>query len=390
MVKNKRENQKIYELSYLSIMFLMIASSFLGLTSFLMFQQLKQNTFFACVIGFCVGFLFLFSFIKIKKMAKEKDIIDYNIQVFGKFFGNVVNIVLNLSIFFVACVFFENIIMFVNTNYLMETALSYIKILLLCVVAYTSSKKIFAIMRAGNVIIVLNVLFFILSIIGIFPKFRIERIYPILNCDIRSLISSSLIYAVCGMFTMFLLTIIPNSKVHKDNENTKKVFITYILANIFIIVIILCTIMTLGENLLEIFKYPEYLTLQEFSLFSIIERVENTLSLQFILNTFVTLTVMVYFIYISINKFVRYIYNRQGKEYKESYEAIISYIVCILILIFTNNFFKSSVLFTEQLKKYYFYIILFGIIAPMIITLICAIIKEKINQFNSNVLQKQK
>lgn len=390
MVKSKRQNQKVYELSYLSMMFLMIASSFLGLTSFLMFQEVRQNTFIACLIGFGIGFLFLFSFIKIKKMANEKDIIDYNIEVLGKFFGNAINIILNLSIFFVACVFFQNIIMFVNTNYLMETALSYIKILLLCVVAYTSSKKIFTIMRAGNIIIVLNVLFFILSIIGVFPKFKIERMYPILNCDIRSLINSSLVYAVCGMFTMFLLTIIPNSKVHKDNKNTKKVLITYILANIFIIVIILCTTMTLGEKLLEIFKYPEYLTLQEFSLFSIIERVENTLSLQFILNTFVTLSVMVYFMYISINKLVRYIYMKQDKVYKEGYETLISYIICILILIFTNIFFKSSVLFTEQLKKYYFYIILFGIIAPMIITLICSIIKEKINQFNSNVLQKQK
>lgn len=377
MVDNKSKSKKIYEISYLSIMYLMITSSFLGLTSFLMFQEVKHNAYISVFIGSLIGIIFLASFIKIKKMAKDKDIIDYNIEIFGKFFGTIINIILNLSVFFVGCIFFQNIIMFVNTNYLMETSIIYVKILLLCVVAFTSSKKIFTIMKTGNIILILNVLFFVISIIGIFPRFKLIRIFPILNCSLKELICSSLIYTVCGLFSMFLLTIIPNEKIRKDIKNNKKIIWTYIISNLVVLVIFITIVLTLGEKLVEVFKYPEYLTLQEYSLFSIIERVENTLSLQFVLNTFISITIMVYFIYVSVNKIIKKIYEKLNKEYKKNHEAAISYIICLAILCFTSIFFNSSVLFTEILKKYYFYIILFGIIIPMFITLIVGSIKNK-------------
>ena len=381
MVEDKNE-EKIYSFSYCTILFLMISSSFLGLTSFIVFQNLKHNAVISAVIGAILGIILLFSLLKIKKNMGEMDIIEYNIYVFGKIIGNVINVILNVAIFIIASIFLENMCIFINSNYLLDTSLIYIKILMLAPIAYAVSKKIATISRISQIIFIFNILFFIISIIGLFPKFDFERLMPVLSCSYPELGFSSVVYAICGNFTLFLLTIIPAKKVFIDKFQNRKIIFMYLFVNIFIILIMLIVVIVLGENLIKIYKYPEYLTLQEYSVFSIIERVENTLSLQFVLNVFVSLIMMVYFIYTSIKKLSKKIFTKIGKDIleKKEYESITSIIICILILIFTNVVYFSSVTFNQIIKDVYLYIVLIGIIIPMMFTMIIGSIKNKIKQ----------
>ena len=144
----------------------------------------------------------------------------------------------------------------------------------------------------------------------------------------------------------------------------------------------LAVVLILGEELILIYKFPEYLTLQEFSIFSIIERVENILALQFILFNFLTLTIMVYFIYNYIKKIIKGLSSNLSKRVlnKNYLEISITIGICLAIWIFTNHFYKSSLFLTYIIKNYYIYITLGGVILPMFIILFFGILKNMKNK----------
>ena len=122
--------------------------------------------------------------------------------------------------------------------------------------------------------------------------------------------------------------------------------------------------------------------MQEFSIFSIIERVENILALQFILFNFLTLTIMVYFIYNYIKKIIKGLSSNLSKRVlnKNYLEISITIGICLAIWIFTNYFYKSSLFLTYIIKNYYIYITLGGVILPMFIILFFGILKNMKNK----------
>ena len=47
----------------------------------------------------------------------------------------------------------------------------------------------------------------------------------------------------------------------------------------------------LGANLVDIYRYPEYMTLKKIKLFNFVEKVENIVSITWIFDLFITLAV---------------------------------------------------------------------------------------------------
>lgn len=119
------------------------------------------------------------------------------------------------------------------------------------------------------------------------------------------------------------------------------------------------------------FRYPEYIALKRFKLFEIIQRVENTLSLQFVFNSIMYLIVSFHFIIQSLKKIFK---NTQR-------ENLFPYTLAIIILIASNFIFKNTIQSTNFIKKYIPYIISIGIFIPMIITFI-GLITRKIKNNN--------
>lgn len=382
VVNADKGEEEIYSFSYWTTMFVMIISSFLGITAYMIYQKISHNAYFAGIIGTVIGFLLLFGLINLRKYMGDKDIFEYNIFLFGNIFGNIVNIFLVCVVFFIATIFFETIAQFVNSNYLIETSVNYIKVLLLSPIAFAASKKISTISKISQGIFIATLFFFSISYIGIFGQFDIKRIFPVMSCGIDEALKCGIIYACTGLFSMFLLTCIPNSKIHSDNKNVLKMVLVYLFANIIIVLIMLAVVLILGEELILIYKFPEYLTLQEFSIFSIIERVENILALQFILFNFLTLTIMVYFIYNYIKRIIKGLAPKLSKEVlnKNYLEISITIGICLVIWIFTNCFYKSSLFLTYIIKNYYIYITLGGVILPMFIILFFGILKNMKNK----------
>lgn len=367
---DENNTEKIYSTGFASLIANLISAAFFGIGTYKIFAECNNDAYIAAIIGIIASILPLTMLIFINKNSKGLDIIDLNINLLGKFFGNILNIVLNVTYFFITVVIFYNITEFLSIYYLPDTSIIYIQLILLVVITFASGKNMVVISKISQLVFIINMIFFLTCQLGIFEEFNLERIYPVMQNGINPVVKGSLMYFLLAAFPIFLVTIIPSYKLEYDKNSTKKISIFYFLAHLVLLVIIFTTILTLGKELILIYRYPEYYGLKTFSLFKILERLENTLSLQFIFTMFIFIVMCFKFITISVGKIVKL----------KNIDKIFPYVLSILLVILVNKFFEnlnqSRSIALDSFDK----IAGAGILIPMLITTVKILIDKQVEK----------
>ena len=341
------ESNRITSWGFSSFIVTLTKSGFVGMASYIIFSYSNIDTYISAILGTLIGIIPLLIFIFIMKHSENKDIVDLNNTIYGKIFGNILNVILNASVLFMATMALYNISQFVDINYMPDTNTNYLRILILVPIVYAASKNITVISKISQIILVINLTIFILTILGCIGTCNINNMFPIMKDGIKPVINSTIIYVIFTTFPIFLLTIIPQSSVMQEKYKSRKIFFMYFLGNFMLIAIIIITILILGEDLIPLFRYPEYTALKRFELFKIIRRIENTLSLQ-----------------------LKKIFKNTQRE------NLFPYILAVIVLIISNILFKNTVQSTIFIKKYIPYIVSVGIFIPMILTFIGLVFKK--------------
>ena len=84
----------------------------------------------------------------------------------------------------------------------------------------------------------------------------------------------------------------------KDTKLIRK----YLLSTATIIMIGILIIAVLGPNLIQIYRYPEYMLLKKIKAFEFLEKIENVISITWILDIFMTLSISANNIRMTITK----------------------------------------------------------------------------------------
>ena len=120
---DENNTEKIYSTGFASLIANLISAAFFGIGTYKIFAECNNDAYIAAIIGIIASILPLTMLIFINKNSKGLDIIDLNINLLGKFFGNILNIVLNVTYFFITVVIFYNITefckLFVSKLYIM-------------------------------------------------------------------------------------------------------------------------------------------------------------------------------------------------------------------------------------------------------------------------------
>ena len=359
-------SEKVSGMGIATLIANLIVAPFFGLGNYLIYNEAYNDSYISAIIGIILSILPLTILIFINKKSEGKSILDLNISLFGKVLGNVLNVILNLTYFFAAVIVFYNISSFFSLSYLPDTSKMYIDILLLIAIAYASTKSISVISKMSQIIFLINLIFFFACQIGIFNEYEVDRIYPIMKNGINPVVRGSLIFFITMSFPMFLVSIIPSYEIHSGKDTIKKISILWLIAGLCMLAIIFSTIIIMGENTLTIYRYPEYEALKTFSLFSIVERIEDTLSLQFMFSMAIFMVMCFHFIIRSLKKIFE----------KNQSENLFPYILSIAIFLISNFLFKNVTESFDKILPYFLKIVGIGIFIPMLITTIGLIIRE--------------
>lgn len=360
---------------YQSIIFNLVKSCSLGLSTYIMFSISKVDSYIAALLGVFFGIIPFLIITYITNNKNEEDIIDLNNRLFGKVIGNILNFILNISFLVLSAVVLFNVSQFIETEYIPDTSPIYVKLLILLAVVYTASKGLSTIVKVNQFIMFINLGMFIISMAGLTEKIDLYNVLPVLENGISPVLKSSVFYALSTVLPLAVMTIIPKKNISKEKYSLKSILLFYILSSLIVVLVIFTTTAIQGYDLLSIYRFPEYVVLREFSMFTIIERIEKTLSLQFLFNVIMFMIFAFYFIIESIKKFMK---NNKDKSY-------LSWIIGVICLFIASNLFSNELILNSFIRKYLFVLLVVGILVPVIITFIGVVIENiKLKKKNKN------
>lgn len=357
--------EKINSIQLSSLFTLLILSSTIGLSSYPTIKIAGLDSYISIGLGSILGIIPLILLIYISNYEIDKPIYEKNEIIFGKIFGNIINFILTAIFFVMAATVLFNSCNFLISQYLSETPLIIAFIVFGLVVVYAVNKGIETISRVGSIFLVITLFFFITGIFGLIGYVKLDNIKPILEFGIKKPLWGAFINVLVSTSPIYAILVFPKNNLTDKEKLSKTLIIQYIIAEIIKIAISFTSTSILGQYLLKLYQYPVYIALKRLSIFGFIDRIENFISIQWVLSNFITLAMLLYYIKANIQR------KKNSK--------ILNTLIMALVIIFSYYVFKNNTTFNYCVYKYYpiILMVLFGII---IIISISIFIKKRIKK----------
>lgn len=316
---------KISSLQIGVITFFLSQVSFFPLVSKILFKNTHQDVWISIIIGFLIGLFILKLFLKLQDQLHDKNILEYNLDRFGKFLGSIINFLITSTVILVIVSLFSKFCIFLNVNYLPNIPILVIEITFILLVIYAIKKGIEPIFRTAQILVIISILLFICVIILNTYNFNLNNIFPIFEHKISNILSSSVYYGISSTLPIFLLTVFPKNLVLEKEKYNKSIIRGYIISSIVTFTILVTTLLVLGKHLIISFEYPEFIAFKQIQYFYFIERFELIFSMIWIFNIFIFSVMSIYFIY-------EYIKN----TFKVKNNIFILILISIIIILISN------------------------------------------------------
>lgn len=346
--------------------FYIMRCSFVGITINNLILVAKQDSYMSIIVGFIFGFIPLLLYLFLMNFKKEYTFPQLVEHLFGKISGRIINILLLIFVLCFSIIIYWNLTNLINSQYLSKTPAFVIGFVFIIPTIYLLTKGLHVISKSSVIFFYLAVILFLIPFIGLIFQVNIGNIFPTLSNGAEPIINGSYQYIANNVLPLFLLLAIPKEMIKDDKRFNKRIIIIYCFGCFILFSILFLTITVFGVKLSTIYQYPEFHLLKRVSIVGFIQRIESTLSIQWILDLFIANILTLYFFTSTIIKLYK-IESHKGKD------AIIV-ITSIFVLITSNYIFKNNTIGSAFLKDvfptitYIFFLILPAIVALKAVT----------------------
>jgi len=347
---------KTKSLEFYVIFIFLIFSCFLGIGPEVYLKKAGIDFWMVPIFGTLVGFIILLLYLYIFNNKKNLNINELNEQLFGKKLGKIISILILLFVISFNLITFWNMTSFVSSQYLYNTPSWFVTIIFMLPIIYTIIKGPRVMFRSILMLFYIAFFLYIISALGLGAQFKFTNLFPILENGITPVLSGIFDYVAYSIAPIFLILIVPKREIEGKNLN-KGIIITYLVANLMAFIIMFFVLGVFGYELTSLYQYPSYHILKRVFVGGFIERMENTLSIQWIIVLFITTLFSHYYTARSIKE----IFNLKNK-----------YIIIIILTIMylSQYIFRNNTLGENFFVNYYQYFIgIFFILIPIIIAI---------------------
>ena len=244
--------------NYLSLTHILSKALFLGIGISKVLVDAKESAIFSIIIGSILGIFILYFINKVNY---------YNSSIFRK-------IVMFIIIYLLLIIGLTEFVNLIASIYLMDMNKYFIILPLLLLILYMNTKDISIHLKITKIIFTISFILFLIGYLILIPDIDVLNYLPLYNVSLKKVLFVSLEFA--------LFTTTPNILYGGINYNiknkNKKIIKNYIISNIVLTIIILITQGILGIELVNLFKYPEYVIFKKINILNFIQNVENFLS----------------------------------------------------------------------------------------------------------------
>lgn len=264
-------DKKNRERNYLSLTQFFAKALFMGIGLSNILQKTKESSIFVIILGTLFGCILLtlinkFNYRNVKGIRKW---------------------CMFIIIFLLLIIGLEELINLISSIYLIDTNKFFIALPLLLVLLYLNTKDISVNYKISSIlVIVCNSIYFV-AVLGLIPEVKALNFLPLFNVPFTKTLLVSVEFAMYSITPCILFGGLKN-----DIQNlNKKMIKEYIGSNLVLTSIFLLTQGVLGINLVNLFKYPEYVILKKINLLDFINNVENILSFCWLFMIFMFLSI---------------------------------------------------------------------------------------------------
>ena len=172
---------KINSFEYYSTFFMIIISPFLGMGFYNLINKAKIDATIAIGIGFILSNLLLLLFIYINNYKKTVDLKDKIKSLFNKVGSILIISLISISLFIMMMTLSYNINSFMISQFLSETPIIYISIIMGILIIYINHKAIEIIVRVANLLFILSIILMIIAFIGNYNRIELINLHPLLT-----------------------------------------------------------------------------------------------------------------------------------------------------------------------------------------------------------------
>ncbi len=321
------------------IIYFLTQSLFLGFGISILFSISSKDCYIGALLGLLIGFVIIYlysKFLELKKKRNLKEILKQN-KILG-IFVYLLLIIASYILLIYSLVIYK---VFVASFMLIKTPEILLLIPIVIFGTYGAFKGLTVINRVAESLIPIALGLAAFAFLGVVGLFDTTNFLPILTTTPSNFFKTAITFAGISTF--------PNILTIHYQEKPKYMLTTYSLTCLLIIATIIYVNGILGEEIVHIYRFPEYMVLKQLKLFQFIEKVENILSIAWIFNIFILLMT-------SIHSIKELLPNKKPK--------IITVIILILTLYMIDKVFAFNYVNELRIYKLLPYI---SVIIPLII-----------------------
>ena len=363
--------KKISYLEIASIVIIQTVTTFFGISVSILKEGAGINSWLSALISYIIGFIPLLMIIYISNYRQDLKLHDKINNLFGNKIGFCINLILSLILISLAITLLYNINNFILSQFLYRTPFLISCSLFMILIIYSVNKGINVITKSAMLLLIINIALYTINIGSLIQHVDLTNFLPLLKENTKNILPASIKIASINYLPLLTLLVIPKERVTVPKKYNKTLIIAYIIGSIISFGLVITTFGVLGIDLVNTFEYSEYIVLRKVKLLGFLERIENIISLQWIIGSYVYLTIIMYTISKSIPL-------KSIKAHKR-----INLIIGIILVALTIYIFKDNTIFDTYVKNIFPYIM-----SSLIIIYTLLIIKIFISKKTNNNLQK--
>lgn len=252
--------------------------TFLGIGFSLIFDRAYQESWISAILGTIIGIVITFIFAYILNVKKERTIKEF-------LSASKIKVPLKILIFLFASYFllqsFFAFIYFINSFFLMNTPPWYIILPAYILLIYSTKKGITNTGKVAESLFTFSIIIPLFITIVLYKYANISYLFPIFTVKAKNILATSISFAVFSTAPyIFLLPL------KSDGKNLVKMHIFNSLALLLVIIV---TMSVLGRNIADLYRFPEYMVLKRIKIYTFIEKIENLVSVIWIIDLYISM-----------------------------------------------------------------------------------------------------
>lgn len=249
---------------------------FIGFGFSFLFNIANNDAWLSFLIGHLLSLGVVFYIKKIKEKYEKQNFLKEKGHLFLKILYLLFAIIVAMEILFIFQTLASNFFLVQSPHYFIILP-AILLVFRICKNSWTT------IGRVGSLLMYISLFMVIIALITLSGYGNTEHFLPMLTTDMPHIWQASLYYVAYSTTPLLFLILIP--------ETNNKIPKYYFLANLTIIIMGILIISILGPDLINIYRYPEYMILKDIKILNFIEKVENVFAIATLFDLFMVLAI---------------------------------------------------------------------------------------------------